>query len=147
MLTSTEKKALSKGLTHSLPPKSLNYCKFLAPFEMVFRRLSSLPSLRSINRVSSQLKETVLRSFETYDNKKIAHNLGKEEFTALEKLSRDSSIIICRPDKGNGVVVLNRHDYVQKVESLLQDGSKFVKLTDSALQLALKHEDKLNRVL
>ena len=34
---------------------------------------------------------------------------------ALHALRKDSNIVISKPDKGNGVVVLNRADYVEKI--------------------------------
>jgi len=37
--------------------------------------------------------------------------LTKEEWTALNDLRSDDSIIITKPDKGNGVVIVNKVDY------------------------------------
>ena len=37
----------------------------------------------------------------------------------------DSNIVISKPDKGNGVVVLNRADYVAKMQTILCDTNKF----------------------
>ena len=38
--TNEEKDILSKGLNFSLPPSHLDYCDFLAPFEMFYQRLN-----------------------------------------------------------------------------------------------------------
>jgi len=38
----------------------------------------------------------------------------KKEKETLRTLSQDTSIIICKPDKGNGVVVLDRKKLYQK---------------------------------
>ena len=38
-LTDSEKKLLVKGLNLSIPPKSLNYADFLAPFEFLYTKL------------------------------------------------------------------------------------------------------------
>ena len=62
--------------------------------------------------------------------------ISKAELSALKKLSRNRNIVILRPDKGNGVVILNRVDYINKVESLLSDTSKFKKLDTDLLDLA-----------
>ena len=52
--------------------------------------------------------------------------LSKEEWTALNDLRNDNSIIITRPDKGNGVVIINRLDYLNKMKQLISgDDSKF----------------------
>ena len=44
--------------------------------------------------------------------------LSHEERVVLENLSKDKTIIICKPDKGNGVVVMNRDDYVRKMNKI-----------------------------
>ena len=43
----------------------------------------------------------------------------------LSNLSQDSSILITRPDKGRGVVVLDREYYVEKLDAILSDNKKF----------------------
>ena len=69
------------------------------------------------------------------------------EWKALRSLSKDKSIIIARPDKGNGVVVIDRKDYISKVEAILSDTSKFQKVDVDAFKLSLKSETKLNSFL
>ena len=51
------------------------------------------------------------------------------EFAALRELRRNKSIVILKPDKGNGVVILNKSDYISKIDTILADSSKFVKTT------------------
>ena len=43
----------------------------------------------------------------------------------LLNLSKDPSILITKPDKGRGVVILDRNDYIQKLEQILSDNTKF----------------------
>ena len=45
----------------------------------------------------------------------------------LRNIGSSEDLVIIRPDKGNGVVLLNRSDYVSKVETILHDVAKFVK--------------------
>jgi len=52
-------------------------------------------------------------------------NRGKKLQEAHNSLCNDNSIIVTKPDKGNGVVVLNRTDYVSKMEDILSDAGKF----------------------
>jgi hypothetical protein len=57
---------------------------------------------------------------------------------ALSELRKDKEIIICRPDKGRGVVIMNRDDYVSKMDEILNDDSKFKEITakeDPAIRL------------
>ena len=49
--------------------------------------------------------------------------LTKEELMAL-RFSKDSSIVITKQDKGNGVFTVKRHDCVTKMKQLISDGTK-----------------------
>ena len=72
-------------------------------------------------------------------------NISKVELLALKNLSRIKEIVVLRPDKGNWVVILNRTDYVCKIESLLEDATKFRPLDTDILDLCIKREGKLIR--
>ena len=56
-------------------------------------------------------------------------------------------LFIIRSDKGNGVVLLNRSDYVSKMGTILNDVSKFVKLGYEPLELCQNRENRLIRFL
>ena len=56
--------------------------------------------------------------------------------------------IITKPDKGNGVVLLDRSDYFSKLEMIVKDRSKFMHLGPSnKYDKTAQIEMKLNRVL
>jgi hypothetical protein len=65
----------------------------------------------------------------------------------LKILASDLSIIICKPDKGNGVVLLDRIDYNSKMLQILSDTTKFVPVVGDWLKILFKIEDKLNRFI
>ena len=46
----------------------------------------------------------------------------------LSALSSNKSIKLCPYDKGNGIVIIDSSNYVSKVNQLLQDEQKFLKL-------------------
>ena len=48
-------------------------------------------------------------------------NLSKEEFTALQNLSKNKDLIIQKSDKGNSVVIVQRQDYLEKMNDVLSD--------------------------
>ncbi|KAL5255142.1 hypothetical protein ACHWQZ_G014547 [Mnemiopsis leidyi] len=52
-------------------------------------------------------------------------NIPKEEFRALKELSKNSEIVILKPDKGSGIVILNRSDYIDKMMDIIGDTTKF----------------------
>jgi len=66
------------------------------------------------------------------------------EHKLLLNLSKDQSILITRPDKGRGVVVLDRQYYIEKLESILSDKTKF-KLLDK--DPTISRENSLTSVL
>ena len=94
--------------------------------------------------VKTRLKSIALAAYYGYDSAQFPLNISK---AALKKLSRNKNLIILRPDKGNGVVIVNRVDYINKVESLLSNASKFKKLDTESLDLCLRRENKLIRFL
>ena len=58
---------------------------------------------------------------------------------------KDDSIIITKPDKGNGVVIVNKHDYLTKMKQLISDETKFKKLTKSREQSFIWYLRQLKR--
>ena len=47
---------------------------------------------------------------------------------ALKSLQRDRSILISKPDKGNSVILIDKIDYKNKVNLILEDKTKFLKI-------------------
>ena len=54
--------------------------------------------------------------------------MHKECFHAINSLRKHDDIIITKPDKDFGVVLLNKNDYVAKMNKILDDQSKFKRL-------------------
>ena len=59
----------------------------------------------------------------------VPQNLSKEEFTALQNLSKNKDLIIQKSDKGNSVVIVQRQDYFEKMNDILCDQKKFSKVS------------------
>jgi len=69
-----------------------------------------------------------------------AHSYGKllplwnnspfqgEHFRALKSLRNNEDIIITKADKGGNCVILQKSDYISKMEDVLNDETKFTKL-------------------
>ena len=76
-------------------------------------------------------------------------NLSKEEFTALQNLSKNKDVIIQKSDKGNSVVIVQREDYLEKMNDILSDQKKFSKVSvkdDTLLNFAINKENTLTRL-
>ena len=56
-------------------------------------------------------------------------------------------MIITKPDKGTGVVVLNKADYVDKMHQILDNNALFSRQTGDLMKNIVRLEDKSNRVV
>ena len=54
--------------------------------------------------------------------------MNKESLQAIKSLRSNQDILITKLDKGSGVVIINKKDYVSKMESILNNQSKFCRL-------------------
>ena len=57
--------------------------------------------------------------------------LKTQHMEAIRNLKNNKKIVITRPDKGDGVVLLNKEDYVEKMKAILGDTSKFEHIGDA----------------
>ena len=62
----------------------------------------------------------------------------------LKDLSKNNDIVIIKPDKGVGVVILNSIDYKRKMYDILSDKTKFTKCSNDK---STKREVTLNYLL
>ena len=52
--------------------------------------------------------------------------MHRECFQAIKSFRFNKDILITKPDKGSGVVILNSSDYIAKIETISCDGNKFI---------------------
>ena len=128
-LNDLEKLLLATGLNFALPSKILNRADYFLPFEMVYRDIKTMdvPSSVLLDIIKKALKEYAYSSFKRYNFLKEL-NLSRGECKALNNLSSLRNIIIQKSDKGKSVVLMNRDDYISRMETLISDSSKFQKL-------------------
>ena len=58
--------------------------------------------------------------------------MQNECYQAIKSLRRNEKILITRPNKGSGVIILNKSYYVTKMGNILNDASKFERLGPAA---------------
>ena len=148
-LSDAEISVLSKGLKFVSTPKEVDFSQIKIDLENFGRRLrlkwyfrdseefSKVPVFRPRSKFNPRHKDVAI---EVYLSKledelmklsvdgKIFSNLTKEELLALNSLKSDRTIVIKEADKGSGVVVWDREDYVQEAESQLGDAAVYSKL-------------------
>ncbi|CAF1040846.1 unnamed protein product [Didymodactylos carnosus] len=101
----------------------------------------TLEQLQTAGKVRSYVD-----AFQTQAKRELKSLLSKNRSfqQCLRSLSKDKSVVITRPDKGRGIVILNSSEYLSKMNNLLADTSTFIKIdTDPTLF----KEDQLTRIL
>ena len=151
VLSETEKSALALGLNYCITPPKSKLIDYFLPFEKLAFILSNCQFYnKTVERESqfkSELKFLTNNSYKKLVSSNIPHNLPKHQYIALKKLSKEPDIVIVKPDKGNGVVILNTCDYKAKVKDILSDNTKFKVINNDIIKLTHKLENKVNRFL
>ena len=126
-LTASELDVLSLGLSYSLPKFKINFAEHYFAFENLVNTLKYLPykpmNWDSLKTDIATVAHSSFREFNTFKHSFM--KLPPALYDALIKLRTDDPIIITKPDKGRGTVVMNKGDYLMKVEDILNDLSKF----------------------
>ena len=132
-LTQTQLEVLSRGPNFGIPPRAICKEEVLSEFEMYFTQVeralldSEIPTsgyAEQLVRFRTRLTDLAQR----YTSVKLDHTafpLGRDHLRAIHELRRESDVVICRPDKGTGIVLLDRADYNSKMMEILNDTSKF----------------------
>ena len=105
---------LSYGLKHSVTPKRIPTESVVSSVEAVLSRQREL-SGSAKDDIRSRTASTV-QSASIPDN-----NLTKDEQQALKRLKTDNNIVILPADKGRVTVVMDKTDYFDKMDALVND--------------------------
>ena len=84
-------------------------------------------SNEDLDFVKAKTREAAPSSYTTCNNN-VPQNRSKDEFIALQDLSIYKDLIIKKSDKGNFVVIVDRQDYIKKMDNILIDQKKFTKV-------------------
>ena len=107
-------------------------------------------SNEDLDFAKAKTKEAALAFYRSYNNN-VPKNLSKEEFIALQNLSKNKDLIIQKSDKGNSVVIVPRQDYLNKMNDILIDQEKFSKLRslkdNTSWNFAINQEKHVDKVL
>ena len=73
---------------------------------------------------------------------------NETDMNILKNLKSNKDIIICKPDKGRGTVILDKANYVEKMNVILNEQNNFEKLSYQEFpKHALNLEDRANRLI
>ena len=113
-LDKTETQVLSYGLKHSVTPKRIPTEAIVSSVEAVLSRQRELSESAKDN-IRSRIASTI-QSASLPDS-----NLTKDERQALKGLKTDENIVILPADKGRVTVVMDKTDYHDKMDALVND--------------------------
>ena len=144
VLSKEEEEILKLGLQFGFSSGKVNFVEHYLHFEKFLQQLSKFKKdNEQFEEITSKIKSLAQ---EGYKYKPSSNTCGVR-LDVLAQLKKDKNLIITKPDKGRGVVILNKVDYVHKTNEILNDETKFKKVNGDCFKIILKLEDKLNRLL
>ena len=116
-----QKLVVCRGLKFAIPQR-VSSIDVMASFEKAYWVLERLLS----NDNSKELAAATLRSVALNYIQRKSPQPPKTLLTAIEQLKRWSDIVVTKPDKGSGVVVMDKTEYIRLLsEASVNDTSKF----------------------
>ena len=137
-LSYEEEDILKYGLNFGIPPKRISDTSVYTSFEMVN---SFLQKNLKEERFSIPLKVELSHLAQSYLSSYKPSHAALKKHRILRNLRKNDSIMISKPDKGSGVVIINKQDYLKKMHELLDDTTKFMKV-DSKVKDPRATEEK-----
>ena len=119
---------LSLGPKFCIPRRKISQLELEVQFENLYDQVSELVPSSEMN--VEQLKSTLVNSsYQCLNYKPRARQLlKKEHLDALKELQANNQVLISKPDKGAGIVLMDKADYIDKMNAILSDGNKFLKM-------------------
>ena len=147
-LTTDEKNILAHGPNFALPKLSIDFIEHYFGFEKLLHSLKSKPlpldsnlGWKDFSQHITSLAHTSYRDFN--EHRHTIPKLPPAHLKALKDLGQDPNITVTRPDKGKGIVIMDKAEYIAKVEAILNDSTKFTPIPEEAHVSVTKAEDKL----
>ena len=123
-LTLTENNALKYGLKHNILPKSIDKVKLRADIDTQIRKISTISKTSITYNDKIDLRDKTERFINDAQNK-CESRQNQLMHKTLSNLSKNSLIKVCKMDKGNGVVIIDKLDYFNKLDKIILDKTRF----------------------
>jgi hypothetical protein len=118
-LSPEEERLLCRGWNFCIENKITNFIEFKTDIELnafKLQRDCHPNTFATFCQKLNNYSEIMMRSLK----KKKIRNISDDEFNAIKSLKNNNNIVICRADKGNAVVVLDKTDYINKMNIILE---------------------------
>ena len=127
-LTLAERNGLLFGFGHHILPRSVDGVALKAHIDSQVRTICEINKVQLTYDNKTRIREATERFI--HESEGICNGRRNRALhNTLLSLSTDAQIKCCKMDKGVGVVILNKEDYVSKLESIINDESRFEELS------------------
>lgn len=138
---------LAFGLEFCLPIFKIDYYSYFCSLEKIVNSLKSEACTNNTEFIDN-LRSLAFKYFYNFNPSKIFSVFTKEDIANIRNFSSNNkNIIVTRPDKGRGVVLVNKDTYINSMLSIIADDSKFKEIKDPIHKYTVKIESKINRFL
>ena len=116
---------LAFGLDFGLPIFKLDYVKYFFGFEKLAYSLRNVPGTVNYNDFCNKLKFISHKYFYNFKSSKVFSIFSNVDLRLLKDFSKNDDIIISKPDKGRGIVIVNKTHYIHGMSLIINNNSKF----------------------
>ena len=117
---------MAHGFNFGIPNQNIKREDIFAKFELLYAQ-------RSTHQAVSNEADQVLRArlsdlahaYCGIPNDVADFHMQRDVLLVIQGLRRNAAIHICKLDKGTGVVIMNKIDYIDKMMDILKDETKF----------------------
>jgi hypothetical protein len=134
-LSDSEKSLLTRGLKFAITPKS-------PPVDEIIAATEEACAILKDPKTAQSLRSEVVKAVKSA--KAPRSNISKAEQQALKVLKAEKDILILPADKGCATVILDKSEYVAKMDALVKDEKTYTQLSKDPTQ---KYRNKLIKEL
>jgi sugar-specific transcriptional regulator TrmB len=142
-LSQVEERLLCRGWDFCIENKITHFLEFETDIELNAMKIQPHCHESVFRSICRQIHNASQQLMRTSKHKKIS-NLSDEELVALKSLKSNNNIVICKADKGNCIVILDKESYIKKAEEILQ-GKQFEVLNSKNFHR--ERENELNKYI
>ena len=95
---------LAYGLDFCLPVHKFDFFKYFTCFEKLMVSLKKLPAIDNFSELSGRIQSLAFNFFYNFKTYKVFSSVfSKSDIVDLKLFVFNKDIVVCKPDKGNGV--------------------------------------------
>ncbi|CAF4527878.1 unnamed protein product, partial [Rotaria sp. Silwood2] len=143
VLSVSEERLLCRGWDFCVENKISNFLEFETDIELNSIKLQSHCHTSVFRLLCRHIHNASQQLMRISRHKKIS-NLSDDELKALKSLKSNDKIVICKADKGNSIIILDKESYQEKAEEILK-GKQFQKLNSDKFHR--EQEETLNKYI